>query len=351
MNQFRTLRHVCRGIVASLLWVVPASAGGTRCLDVELPVQLEPGEGDEYTLRGSLCVPRRNHGLVQVLVHGASYNRNYWDYPFENRHYSYVRRAHGAGFATLALDRIGSGQSDRPDGTTVSVHASAFTVHQVVTALRDGWFEDSSGEALEFEQVVLVGHSFGSNIAWTEAALYGDVDGLVLTGISHDENPPGAILTQTLAYPAELDPLFADLDLPPGYITTLPGARGELFHHLPTTSPELLVADEMLKDTVPVGMLFDQFTTYGYTQSIDVPVLNVVGDYDILACQLPSCSLSGSIDGEGDNYPLAPQFEQWIIPNAAHALNLHENAPSWYARVQRWLRGEVADCRRGRRHP
>jgi pimeloyl-ACP methyl ester carboxylesterase len=222
------------------------------------------------------------------------------------------------------------------------VHASAFTLHQVVTALRTGQFEDAAGSPLEFEQVVLVGHSFGSNISWTEASLYQDVDALVLTGISHDQNPPGAVLTQTLAYPAELDPLFADLALPPGYLTTIPGARDELFYYVPGASFDTISADEALKDTVPLGMLFDQFTTYGYTQSIEVPVLNIVGNYDTLACQLPSCLESGSIDGEGEHYQLAAAFEQWIVDDAGHSLNLHENAPSWYSRAQHWLKANLS---------
>jgi hypothetical protein len=33
------------------------------------------------------------------------------------------------------------------------------------------------------------------------------------------------------------------------------------------------------------GKLPDQFTTYGFTQHIHVPVLNVVGDFDTLSCR------------------------------------------------------------------
>ena len=62
------------------------------------------------------------------------------------------------------------------------------------------------------------------------------------------------------------------------------------------------VDEEVTKDTLPIGMLFDQFTTYGYTQNIHVPVLNVIGDFDTLACQLPSCTGSGSIANEGSFY-------------------------------------------------
>ena len=315
------------------------------CHDVSFAVSLADGSPDTYQIAGELCRPRgrSEHGsqTLQILIHGASYNRSYWDFPYQNRRYSFVRHANAAGFATLAIDRLGSGSSDRPVPELVTVHASANTVHQIVAAVRSGSHLDASGERLRFARIVLVGHSFGSNIAWTEAGTFADVDGLILTAISHDPNPPGAPLTQLYAYPAQNDPLFADLGLAPGYITTLPGRRDELFYHLPGADPNVIAVDKASKDTLPVGMLFDQFTTYGLSQSIHVPVLNVVGNFDTLSCQLPSCEESGSIANEGSNYPADASYTQLIVPNAGHSINLHRNAPRWYERAQRWVADEI----------
>jgi pimeloyl-ACP methyl ester carboxylesterase len=216
-----------------------------------------------------------------------------------------------------------------------------------VTAVRNGNIDDARGHRIQFHRVVLVGHSFGSNISWTEAGIYGDVDGLVLTAISHDQNPPAAPLTMTLSWPAELDPKFAGAGIPPGYLTTIPGARAELFYHLPGADPAIIPVDEQTKDTLPIGMLFDQFTTYGLTQNIHVPVLNVVGDFDTLACQLPSCTASGSIANEGSFYPTDACYTQLIVPDTGHATNLHRNAPSWFATAQQWIADNV---RPGNRH-
>jgi len=316
--------------------LAPAEAGS--CSMVHFDVVLDESAPDTYSIVGELCRPAQGRArTLQILLHGASFNRHYWDFPFRPRRYSYVRHANAAGSATLAVDRLGTGDSDRPPPELVTVHASASTVHQIVSAIRSGDHRDDDGRRLRFDNIVLVGNSFGSNISWTEAGIYGDVDGLILTGISHDQNPPGAPLTQLYAYPANLDPKFAGLGLPDGYITTLPGRRAEMFFHLPGTAPAVLPVDEALKDTLPVGMLFDQFTTYGLTQNIHVPVLNVVGDFDTLSCQLPSCTESGSIAGEGSNYPADACYTQVIVPNSAHALNLHRNAPRWYRRAQRWV--------------
>jgi len=316
--------------------LAPAEAG--RCSTVSFDVVLDESLPDTYTIVGELCRPARGRArTLQILLHGASFNRSYWDFPHRPRRYSYVRHANAAGFATLAVDRLGTGDSDRPPPELVTVHASASTVHQMVVAVRGGDHRDDEGRRLRFDNVVLVGNSFGSNISWTEAGIYADVDGLILTGISHDPNPPGAPLTQLYAYPANLDPKFAGLGLPDGYITTLPGFRGEMFFHLPGTAPAVLPIDEALKDTLPVGMLFDQFSTYGLTQNIHVPILNVVGDFDTLSCQLPSCTESGSIANEGSNYPADACYRQLIVPSSGHALNLHRNAPRWYRRAQRWV--------------
>ena len=324
-----------------------AAAGGNdgevNCEDVSFQVSPD-GVPGTYRMVGTLCQPKHHHEpTLQILIHGASYNRAYWDFPFMPQQYSYVRAANAAGFSTLAIDRLGTGDSDRPIPELVSVHAAASTIHQIVSAVRNGSVDDASGHKIKFHRVVLVGHSFGSNISWTEAGIYGDVDGLVLTAISHDQNPPGAPLTVTDAWPAAFDPKFASLGLPLGYLTTIPGKRAELFYYLPGADPAVIAVDEQVtKDTLPVGMLFDQFTTYGLTQNIHVPVLNVIGNFDTLACQLPSCTGSGSVANEGSFYPADACYTQLIVPDTGHATNLHLNASSWFATTQQWIADNLA---------
>lgn len=353
MRRFST----CLAFIGLALFAQPAAAheGDERgrrssCEEVSFMVSLDGASPPVWRVAGTLCRPNGNRErTLQILIHGSTYNRSYWDYPYMPERYSYVRDANAAGFATLAIDRLGSGASDRPPGPLVSVNATANTVHQIVSAIRSGTAFGGNGHRDRFDRIVLVGHSFGANIAWTEAGTYGDVDGVILTAISHDMNPPGAILTQTYAWPAELDPLFANVSLPPGYITSIPGRRDELFYHLPGASPAVIAVDEATKDTLPIGVLFDQFTTYGLTQNIHVPVLNVVGNFDTLSCQLPSCTASGSIANEGSFYPADACYKQVIVPNAGHSLNLHVNAPSWYAIAQDWVgdyTGRDADHRR-----
>ncbi|HEY5961159.1 MAG TPA: alpha/beta hydrolase, partial [Polyangiaceae bacterium] len=191
---------------------------------------------------------------------------------------------------------------------------------------------------VHFRKIILVGHSFGSNISWTEAGTYQDVDGVVLTAISHDQTPPAAPLTVTDSWPAEMDPKFASAGFPPGYLTNIPGKRGELFYHLPGADPQAIAIDEANKDVLPFGVLLDQFTTYDLTRNIHVPVLNVVGNYDTLACELPSCLEAGTLANEASFYSPDACYTLIVVPNTGHATNLHEYAPWWYRKAQAWVR-------------
>jgi pimeloyl-ACP methyl ester carboxylesterase len=115
--------------------------------EVAVPVRFAGGTG---RIAGTLSVPPGAR-TVQLLVHGYSYARYYWDFPYQPETYSYVRRATAAGYATLAVDRLGDGWSSRPKGRRLTWRTAARTISHVVTALRNG----SLGTA--FDRVVLVG--------------------------------------------------------------------------------------------------------------------------------------------------------------------------------------------------
>jgi alpha/beta hydrolase family protein len=54
---------------------------------------------------------------LQVLVHGATYNHAYWDFPAVNGEgYSYARYMAARKYAVLAVDLPGTGESDKPSG-------------------------------------------------------------------------------------------------------------------------------------------------------------------------------------------------------------------------------------------
>jgi pimeloyl-ACP methyl ester carboxylesterase len=89
-----------------------------------------------------------------VCIHGGGFNRHYFDLP----HQSFLRRAAANGFAALAIDRPGYGDSDGVDAVEDWFPAQT----EAVAALTEDAWRQLGGER---PGIVLVGHSFGATIA------------------------------------------------------------------------------------------------------------------------------------------------------------------------------------------
>ncbi|MGH7436403.1 MAG: alpha/beta hydrolase, partial [Polyangiaceae bacterium] len=110
-----------------------------RCAQVSFPVSLAAGQAADSRVVAWLCARGAVEGrTIQVLLHGGTYDHNYWDFPLMPDQYSYVRAATRAGYVTLNVDRLGSGLSSHPNPDTLTLHVNAFSVHQIVGALREG---------------------------------------------------------------------------------------------------------------------------------------------------------------------------------------------------------------------
>ena len=221
---------------------------------------------------------------VQLLVHGATYNHLYWNFPYGNGYYSYVGAATAAGYATFDIDRIGDGNSSHPPSSELALDAGEVALHDVVTALRSGAVD---GHA--FQHVIMVGHSIGSVEAWIEIARYHDVNAVIITGALHAISPDIGALESDL-YRRSTSPAFAGSGLDPGYLTTLPGTRGSLFYDPATSNPAVVATDEADKDTrtpaelAGAAALISQPPAQQPSYQITLPVLSVVGQDDNLFC-------------------------------------------------------------------
>ena len=325
-------------VLAALAPAQPAAAEARlECSDHTLAVTLAPGETDTYNVVGTLCSRGPATGkTVQLLLHGATYARYYWDFPYQTEHYSYVSSATKRGYATFNLDRIGNGASDRPAGNLVDFDVNGFVVHQVVEALRAGQVASTS-----FEKVIVVGHSMGSFTALNYAGNFpGEADGLILTGFLNDMNWPfvQAALPQVM-YPATFDPKFAGQFPNFDYITSVPGTRGIAFYYLPNTDPGVLTVDEDLKQTVSIGELNGLLIVYDpISFQIRGPVQVVVGQYDSLFCgNLVNCSDKAAVQTYEEGWFSASAcVETAVINDAGHDLNLQLNANAAYSKMLSW---------------
>jgi pimeloyl-ACP methyl ester carboxylesterase len=321
-------------VVVAALVLPPVASSSTPCQTVRVPVALG---AVRYEVGGTLCPPGPGGEgrTVQVLVHGFTLSHEYFDPPYQPERYSYVRRANAAGYATLALDRIGVGTSDHPPAGEVTTDSNISVLHQVVEALRAGRVGGAG-----FDRVVLVGHSYGTALTLMTASRFGGVDAVVAVGFLHPSpNPPGlSIIAQS--YPAQLDPAFSSAGLPAGYVTTVPGYRSN-FYAPGNVDPAMVAVDERTKQTGTVAEIatFDEFFHSGAIAGVQVPVLVVSGEFDPYFCNaaiptLHCTTASDLVERERSHLPASPCIEGFVQPRAGHNISLERNnAEGWAAEL------------------
>jgi alpha-beta hydrolase superfamily lysophospholipase len=313
-----------------------------------LPVALtDPGPADQ-SMWGELCYRGATEpSAVQLLVHGATYNHLYWDFPYGDGYYSYVDAATAAGYATFDIDRIGDGNSSHPPSADLDVTSGAVALHDAVTALRDG-----AVDGHPFKYVIEVGHSLGSFETWVEAGTYHDVNAVIITGALHQLSPTNAPVAVSDLYPAVDDPKFAASGLDTGYLTSKPGTRETLFYDPATASPAVVALDEADKDTVTSGELDGMIAMLAEppaqqpSNQITVPVLVAVGADDNLFCAGVTeynCASPASVRAyESQFYTAAPRLDVVTIPETGHDLALSTTAPLTDAAMLAWSITTVA---------
>lgn len=327
----------------------PAAAtggfGGLDCTKKTVPVKLAEGSAQTYNVVGWLCAQGSyKDKTLQVLVSGLTYDHTYWEFPYQEYRYSYVKYATAAGYATFNIDRIGVGESSKAPAADVTVPSEAFVANQIVNKLKDGQVVNH-----KFKKVVGVGHSMGAGI-WMIAASKANtrVDGLILTDYAHASNLPFVTEIGTMRHPVENDPKFANAGLPAGYLTSKPGTRGYQFYNQSFADPNVIAKDEALKATATIG----EVTTIGearnpvYSQAIKVPVLYVMGQKDSLFCDEAtpglSCANTKALrDRVAPLFSATKSFTPLVIPKAGHDTNLHYNAPVMFAAAQLWTKCHI----------
>jgi len=326
----------------------PAMQAQTKhCSNVQIPVSLASNEIAAYFVTGTLCLPDQPQGQslpdIDILTPGTTYNKSYWDWPQTpgTYPYSYVDKVLSTGRAALAYNRIGTGGSSHPSSTMVTVQADAYVLHQIVS-----WTK-----AQGYNQVNLIGHSYGSIVTAQEAGTYNDATRVVLTGLTHalDGAGTGAGVGLPLViaslYPATLDPQFFLSTLDVGYLTTLPGSRNVFYSS--SADPAVITYDEAHKDLFSEAGVTSEATTFfvpaplNTSNAITEPVLLLLGQEDALFCTLPAaldCSSSDSLlHAEQPYYTAAASLTAKIVPKTGHDVALHPSAPQSFQMIETWI--------------
>ncbi|WP_225843364.1 alpha/beta hydrolase [Streptomyces albus] len=336
------LRRVAAVCAAALLVTVgtggPASATGTRsaiCRATTVEVTLGKGTGRMW---GELCRPAGSSpDTVVTMVHGATYNHNYWDFPYQPDKYSFRKMLNGAGYATFVVDRLGTGNSTVPPSSELNLTVEARQMHEVVQGLRTGRIGGTG-----FGKVVLAGYSLGSAVTSIEASTFHDVDAVLITALGHYNNPAGtqAIIDNGLS-PND-DPVLKDRHhYDDGYATTKPGSRKHVFYADRPMDPGVLATDELTKDANVFTEAADPLVIDpAVSRAIDVPVMFALGDRDPLMCGdgYEDCSSQAALRAqEAPFWTSAPSFDVILVEDAGHGLNLVPNTRVYQDASRDWL--------------
>lgn len=317
---------------------------GPACKEMTVRVALQPDGPRDQTIAGTFCKPRwHKTKTVDVLVHGSTYNRSYWDFPVDSPKYSYVEQNLRAqsGRATFNYDQLGNGKSSRPVSTAVTMDAEAFVLHQIIQHFK---------KAKHYREVNVIGHSFGAMIGIREAANFSDVrddvDRLVVTGSLQGLGPAlqnGEIQT----YTAQEDPQFAGKGYDEGYRTVRPGVKS-VFYYLPAADPDVIAYDEAHKDVISATKYAEGVAQRpvpagsNLTNQVRVPVLLIAGQQDRLYCGITfDCTDTAAVRAfQLPYYTNAASFKVVTIPQTGHDLALHPSATDSFREIDHWLKAK-----------
>jgi len=315
-------------------FVAAYSAGSTVAKDINKGKATVSGT---YNIYATLCTPKDNPKPkgVQLLTHGVGFDNTYWDFA---EGYSYVDVAAEYGYASFSYDRLGVGKSEKPDPIkTIQGPLEVEIARSLAGSLRQGHF----GE-LNFEQVVGVGHSFGSIISNAITMQYPEaLDAAILTGFSTDlSSQPLFLQALNLALANENQPLrFGQLNN--GFLVSDTVISNQIgFFKAPGFDPANLKKAEATKGTVTFGELNSLAGLGGSSPNFTKPVAVVNGVNDLPFCG-GNCTYptDAAKAVQPKYYPNVPEgdFGSYLAPVAGHGLNFHYSAMAAFEYIQKFL--------------
>lgn len=347
------------GAISAATGAATADDGRASCRAVRVPVAI-PGVADRGEITGDYCVPRSANGTILLAAGGGAENASYWNMPGLER-YSLVDAAAADGYATFAMDRLGTGRSTIPASSTlVTYQAIVSTTHQVVLALRHGL----AGIDRQWNSVAGLGHSLGSGtVAGVAAADPADFDAIILTGYGPAVSPQTAQLNALYQVAAStVLPQYAALDS--GYVTVIPkdvGVAGSFY--APATAPEALAAQakyEGLLSKTELSTRPQGAAAESQGALITVPAFIMDGQQDRHYCENNAIDAPPSIGPDCVTQQAFLAFEQpllskaclatYVVANTGHALQLEQTAPATNRVLLTWLRASFSRSDGGRAH-
>jgi pimeloyl-ACP methyl ester carboxylesterase len=299
-----------------------------------------------FNIHAQLCVPKTSKNkldILQIATHGVHYDSRYWDPELDREKQSYVEAALKAGYSILTYDRLGVGQSDKPDAyDVVQAPLELEILRQLTLMARNGTLYTFAGKAKPADaafdrltkpsKVVHIGHSFGSVLTSAFIAKYGNLtDGAIITGFVLNKYL-GKCGMAAFAVNYAGSPPF---NRPSGYVVCQKsGIQNIYFAGDPDTAftKEMLDYGDAIKQPVPIGEFASAYHIIGLEgPSLKAPVQYMLAEFDFYICG-GDCKGLPETDPKAlaKTYPNAAVIEVAIQPNTGHAFTLHNNATAGY---------------------
>ncbi len=287
-------------------------------------------DGATYTVRGHLTAPKKGkQSGVTLYLHGLGLGEWLWNFQ-PVKAYNFVQGMARAGHASVSVDRLGYGASDKPSsGKSLCIGSQADIAHQIVGQLKAGSYTLQGITARKFKRVALAGHSAAGQISITEAYTYRDLKALVVVGFSFSNLPRAndEFGFQRIACDAGGDPV-------PGLTNygffgrTDAGFRSTMFHSAPKAVQD---AGVKLHYPDPCGDNYSLIDTIQKQAANDpkvkVPVLVACGRNDVLYAGF-------GCEAQADRFKKGSVL---LLKNTGHGVPLERGAKTFRKRLDRFL--------------
>jgi pimeloyl-ACP methyl ester carboxylesterase len=296
--------------------------------------------GGTFEISGTYCtapkVPAANPANANTLllfVHGVTYSSTMWAGLSFSESNDWTLYANNRGFSTLAIDRLGYGDSSHPDPIgTVQEQLHTEIIHDIVIQIKSGKSPVLNSASLE--RIIYIGHSYGSFIGNSIASLHpDDFDGFILTGYSSSIPFPVPIINMDFKSASTVSSRFNGLPL--GYVAASSESGRIVVLYGGNFDQALAHHDFVVEDTVTAGDFGTQgegFRVAGFTG----PVLVATGRHDVIFCAEQFGSCEDVLKGTGDLFPDS-NYTFFVQEDAGHSNSLHRSATSLFKFADNWL--------------
>lgn len=267
----------------------------------------------------------RPGGRVLVCLPGGTYNRSYWHFEVPGHAgYNFAEYAAERGFAVVAIDPLGTGDSSKParDVDLADIAAALAGAMPVLGELTGA-----------VGQPIVVAHSLGGYLAILQQSAFGSYSAMVLLGCTNQHVAPLNLDAAFIAKAATRQgrrELVAQITaaIPDPYVVTPRGGLQSWFH-LPDVPADVVAADHAGTLSV-VPRSFGAGAVPGITADeagqIEVPLLLGYGEVDV----------SPDPDAEAGFYPRSTDVTTAVLPASGHCHNMAGTRHQLWDRLLSW---------------